>query len=325
MSLIPWMLMAAGSVAVDCINPITQPGESGYVAEQRHHLRFLMENDSAAGSDCNYTHGTRIDYARNFSQDPNHAFGLSFTQNIYTPQTHTRGAVPGEHPYAGYMALGVAYLTVGEYVGNSVEFQLGTTGKTSGAREMQDMIHKAFHIDRWEGWSDQIRDEVTFQLTARQDYRLACLETQLPWGMQTAGALFTREELGTVSIAAELGGYIRMGRNLPPSMQYSCNRAADFSIGLLQTPDYDPTASSWYLQAGASVKYVARNLFIDGGVFHDFDRTCSRMPWLGEAQLGLGVRHRGVDYFAGVIARTDYYRGQTDDTVFATFNFAFHW
>lgn len=325
MSLIPWMMMAAGGVAVDYINPIPQPGEPGYDAPPRHHLRLMMENDSAAGSDCNYTHGTRFDYAQTLRAHPHHAFGLSFTQNIYTPYLHTNGAVPGQHPYAGYLALGVAHLYSGENVGSSVEFQLGTTGKASGSRETQDMIHAGMGIERWRGWNDQIRGEVTFQLTARQDYRLPWLETSLPCGLQTDGALFTREELGTVAIAAETGVYFRLGHNLPDSMQYSTNHAGDYAVGLIRKPDYDPAATSWYVQAGASVKYVARDMFIDGGVFHDFDRTCGRMPWVGEAQLGIGMRRKGVDYFAGIVARTDNFRSQIDDTVFGTFNFAFHW
>lgn len=317
--------MAAASAAVDYVNPIPQPGEPGYAPQPRHHLRFVMENDSAFGSDCNYSHGTRIDYARNLAKMPEHAFGCSFTQNIYTPYMHTHGAVQGEHPYAGYLALGVAHLYTGEHVGSSVEFQLGTTGRTSLAEEAQDLIHKTCGLERWKGWHDQIPAEVTFQFTARQDYRLPCFEISSPGGWQTDATFFTREELGTVSIAAETGVYFRLGRNLPPGMQLVGNNAGNFGVGLLRKNDYDPAATSWYVRAGGSVKYVARDLFIDGGVFHDFDRTCGRQPWVAEAQLGLGVRHKGIDYYAGMVARTRSFRSQIDDTVFGTFNFAFHW
>lgn len=317
--------MAAGSVAVDYINPLPQPGDADYSAHPRHHLRLAIENDSAAGSDCNYTNGSRIDYAQNFAKAPNHAWGVSFTQNIYTPYRHTYGAVSGQHPYAGYLALGAAHLYSGEYVGSSVEFQLGTTGKPSLAFDTQDLVHKSCGLDRWNGWGDQIPAEVTIQLTARQDYRLPWLECTLPSGLQSDAAIFTREELGTVSIAGELGAYARFGRNLPDSMQLSSNHAGDYALGLIRKASYNPAESSWYLQVGGSVKYVARDLFIDGGVFHDFDRTCGRQPWVAEGTLGFGVRHRGVDYYAGLIARSRNFRTQIDDTVFGTFNFAFHW
>ena len=325
MSLIPWMLMAAGSAAVDYVNPLPQPGDADYTTRPRHHFRMVMENDSAAGSDCNYSHGTRFDYAQSFAKNYEHAWGLSLTQNIYTPDEKTGGAVPGQHPYAGYLAVGVAHLFSGEMVGCSTEFQLGTTGKPSQAFESQDFIHKVCGLERWDGWHDQIPSEVTFQLTSRQDYRLPWLEMTTANGLQTDAAIFTREELGTVSIAAEAGAYFRFGRNLPNSMQMSGNHAGDYALGLIRKPAYDPTATSWYVQTGASVKYVARDLFIDGGVFHDFDRTCGRMPWVSEAQLGFGVRHLGVDYYAGLVVRSDSTRSQEDDTVFGTFSFGFHW
>ena len=325
MSMIPWVVMAASSVAVDYVNPIPGPGEEGFNPAPRHHLRFVMENDSAFGSDCNYTHGTRIDYARVLDKNPNHALGVSFTQNIYTPETHTDGAVPGEHPYAGYAALGLAHMYIGEQVGNCIEFQIGTTGKASLADEMQDFIHKTGGLDRWEGWQDQVPSEVTFQLTARQDYRLPWLEWKHSGGLQTDATFFTREELGTAFIAAEAGAYVRLGKNLANSMQMSGNHGADYGVGLLHKPDYDPTELSWYVRAGGSVKYVVHDFSIDGGVFHDFERTCGRMPWVSEAQLGVGVRRNGVDYYAGMVVRSRNYRTQKDDTVFGTFNFAFHW
>ena len=97
MSLIPWMLMAAGSAAVDYVNPLPQPGDADYTTRPRHHFRMVMENDSAAGSDCNYSHGTRFDYARSFAKNSEHAWGLSLTQNIYTGS--------GWSCWAGFCAL----------------------------------------------------------------------------------------------------------------------------------------------------------------------------------------------------------------------------
>ncbi|MBE6414907.1 MAG: lipid A deacylase LpxR family protein [Akkermansiaceae bacterium] len=325
MSFIPWMMMGAASVAVDQMEWLPQPGETGYTAAPRHHLRWMMENDSAIVNDRNYTHGTRIDYLHDFALEPNHAVGFSFTQNIYTPYTHAAGAVEREHPYAGYLALGVAHLYRGEDVGNCVEFQLGTTGKASGAREVQDMVHKACRLERWHGWNDQIRGEVTFQLSAQQDYRQAWAESSLSNGWQTDGIFYTREELGTVSIAGGAGFSFRVGHNLPPAMQVTRNNSATFGSGTIRKPDYDPADSSYFLVMGASVDYVARDMFIDGGVFHDFDRTCGVLPWQVEGRLGLGVRRKGVDYYAGAFIRSRGYRTQRDNTALGTFSMTFNW
>ena len=325
MSLIPVVSALAAGAAIDALAPLPQPGDADFTTQPRHHLRFVMENDSPFGSDCNYTHGTRIDYAKSLPKNSHHAFGVSLTQNIYTPEPHTKGAVPGDHPYAGYLAVGVAHLFTGEYVGSSVEFQLGTTGKPSLAFDTQDLVHKTCGLERWEGWGDQIPSEMTFQFSARQDFRLPWLETTTPGGLQTDATFVTREELGTVSIAAEAGVYFRFGRNLPPAMQVNGNHAADYGVGLIRKPGYDPYASSWFVLLGGSVRYVARDLFIEGGVFHDYDYACNAEPWVGEATAGVGLRRKGVDYYLGVVTRTPNFHDQKDDTFFGTFNFGFHW
>ena len=325
MSLIPWAVMAAASAAVDQMECIPQRGEAGYTPEPGHHFRWVMENDSAVMDDRNYTHGTRFDYLQNLAKNPAHALGFSLTQNIYTPQLHTHGAVPGQHPYAGYLALGVGHLYRGENVGSTVEFQLGTTGKASGAREMQDAIHKLFYLERWHGWNDQIRGEITFQFSAQQDFRLSWAEATLSNGMQTDAVFYTREELGTVSIAGCAGVNFRIGYNLPSAMQMTRNLSATYGSGTIRKPGYNPDASSYFLVAGASVDYVARDMFIDGGVFHDFERTCGRQPWQVEGRLGLGVRRKGVDYYAGVFVRSRGYRTQEDNTAMGTFSMTFNW
>lgn len=317
--------MAAASVLTDQLKCNPQPGEAGYTNAPRHHLRWMMENDSAIVNDRNYTHGTRIDYLQDFAKNPHHSFGLSLTQNIYTPYTHTDGAVEREHPYAGSLAFGVAHQYRGEYVGNTVEFQLGTTGKASGARETQDLIHKALCLERWHGWGDQIRGEITFQLSAQQDYRLPWVETTLASGWQTDGIFYTREEVGTVSIAAGVGFCFRVGHNLPTSAYVVRNNAATFASSSLRKPGYNPDEASYFLVAGVSVDYIARDMYIDGGVFHDFDRTCGVQPWQVEGRLGLGVRRKEVDYYAGAFIRSRGYRTQRDNTALGTFSMTFHW
>lgn len=325
MSLIPWAMMVASSVAVDQLKEIPLHEGSGSVAEPRHHFRWIMENDSAVMDDRNYTHGTRFDYLQNLAKNPAHAFGLSLTQNIYTPQFHTHGAVDGQHPYAGYLALGVGHVYCGENVGSTVEFQLGTTGKASGAREMQDAIHKTFRLERWEGWNDQIRGEVTFEFSAQQDFRLSWAETTMAHGLQTDAVFYTREELGTVSIAGGAGVNFRIGYNLPSAMQMTRNLSASYGGGTIRKSGYNPDAASYFLVAGASVDYVARDMFIDGGVFHDFERTCGRQPWQVEGRLGLGVRRKGVDYYGGIFVRSRGYRSQKDCTALGTFSMTFNW
>lgn len=323
MSMIPWVVMAAASGVAGYFNPIPQVGEPGYSPEPRHHLRVMFENDSAFNHDGNYTHGTRIDYARTL--DNGDAWGVGILQNIYTPEVHTHGAVPGQHPYAGYLALAGAYMLRGEQVGCSTELQLGTTGNASTARYMQNGLHAMMGMEQWEGWGDQVPSEMTFQAASRQDYRLPFLEVTTPGGWQTDSLLFTREEVGTVSLSAGLGWGFRVGRNLPPSMQVPGNSYASYGVGLLKKPGWHREELSWFVVGTVYTSYVARDMGIDGGVFHHFDRTCGRQPWQVEGHLGLGVSYQGIDYYAGALIHSRTYRSQDKNTVLGSFSMTWHW
>lgn len=283
----------------------------------------MFENDSAFGEDRNYSHGTRFDYAQLIK--PHHYWGVSLTQNIYTPESHTDGAVMGQHPYAGYLAIGGAYLYQGENVGTSLELQLGVTGKVSFAENSQWFVHTIGNMEQWDGWADQIPAEPTILLSARQDWRLPFCESEGKSGFQTDGMIFCREALGTVAISGGIGIVLRWGKNLPDSMQVNGNHAADYSVGLLRKSSYRPDALSWFVVGSAYGEYVARDMFIDGGVFHDFEQTCSRQPWQAEMQLGVGVVHEGIQYYAGAVWHTVEYRTQDHHSLYGTFAISWHW
>lgn len=315
--------MLVASVAADYTNPIPAEGEPGYRAEPIHHFRVMFENDSAYGEDRNYSHGTRFDYAQQIV--PEHYWGISLTQNIYTPETHTGGRVWGQHPYAGYLAIGGAYMYRGESVGVSLELQAGVTGKPSLAENSQWLVHEMGNMKHWKGWGEQIPAEPTLQLSARQDWRLPFCETGSFGGFQTDGMIFTREALGTVAVSGGAGVVLRWGRNLPAGMQVTGNHPADYSVGLLRKPAYDPSRLSWFVVGSVYGEYVARDMFIDGGVFHDFEQTCSRKPWQAEMQLGVGVVHEGIQYYAGAVWHTVEYRTQDHHSLYGTFAISWHW
>lgn len=323
MSALPWLTMAVLSPVVGYFNPIPQPGEPGYAEQPSRHFRGIMENDSAFDHDGNYSHGTRLDYAQLMTNGD--AWGVSLTQNIYTPVHHSKGAVPGEHPYAGYLALGGAYLSRGENFGNAVEFQLGTTGNPSLARYAQNGLHEMCGMATWDGWNDQVPSEVTVQLSAQQHVRIPWMETTSSNGWESDGTFVLREQFGTAFIKAGGGVSYRYGRNLPPSMQVNGNHEATYGLGLLEKKSYNPAAPSYFVCAEAYLDYVARDITIDGGVFHHFEQTCSREPWQAEIRMGIGVSYQGIDYFVGGVYCTDSYRRQQSNSFYGTFSIGWNW
>lgn len=317
--------MAAASALSYYTNPIAKPGTPEFKNAPVHHFRVGFENDCAFNRDRNYTHGTRLDYVRDID-GTNRSYGFTLMQNIYTPEVHTHHAVPNQHPYAGYLALGGAYLWRGRDIGCSVEFQLGTSGRASLAKDAQRMIHSAGKMEQWEGWGDQVPSELTIQLTSRQDYRMAFVETSTASGWQTDGLLYTREALGTFAISGGAGFSLRFGRNLPNNLRVNGQEAANLCRGLIDSGTYRPEAAAYFLLLQGELDYVARDLTIDGGVFHKFrHKTCSRTPWQFHGQFGLGASYQGIDYFAGALFYSHTYRTQPHNSVLGCFTLSWNW
>lgn len=323
MGMLPFAVYAVAATAAGYLNPISQPGQPGYTPEPRNNLRILFENDSPSAHDRNYTHGTRIDYSRLLASG--NAWGLSLMQNMYTPEHHWKHQVPGEHPYCGYMALGGAYLHRGEIFGWAAELQLGTTGDTSCAGRFQNTLHDALRMEKWDGWDDQIRSEATVQLTLRQEWLLPGLQHTFSNGWQAETRAVARESIGTVRISGGGGLAFRLGKNLPPTQETVGNAPASFGIGLIRKTDYNPAANSYFLVLEAYTDYVARDLTVDGGVFHHFDRTCTRTPWQAELRAGVGMRRSGIDYYAGVLVLSRTYKTQDENSFMGTFSVSWNW
>ncbi len=321
MGMLPVIAYAAIAGTAGYFNPVALPGEPGYHPVPEHQLRGVFQNDSISGDDSNFSHGTRIDYVQ--AMQNGDAWGVSLTQNMYTPEIHTRGNVYNQHPYCGYLAFGGAYLLRGERFGCVTELQLGTTGRASLAGQTQNAVHKMLGMDEWEGWHDQVRSELTMQLTSRQEWLVNTREFRNGWECDLA--LRTRESVGTFNLSGGVGMAYRVGRNLPPTMSSCSIDGANFGTNALLKPHYDRSKMSYFLLASASGEYVARDMSIDGGVFHHFDRVCSRKPWQVQGQLGAGVAYEGIDYFAGVLMRSRTYRTQDKASVMGVFSVAWNW
>ena len=324
MSALPFFVAAGLSGVGAWLNPLPQPGDAGYREVPKHHFRLMFENDVFFNHDRNYSHGTRFDYAQRMESSGNY-WGVSLMQNIYTPATHTRGAVAGQHPYVGYAALGGAYMITGQNIGMTAEFQVGTTGKVSWARDAQHFIHDLGNMEQWDGWGEQMPTELTLQSTFQQDFRLPWLEKRYRGGWQTDGMAFTRQELGTIAMKYGAGITLRFGRNLPQRMRLVANQAGNFGVGTLTKSDYDPTRSSYFLLVGAYGEYVNHDLFVDGTVLHKFNSTVGHRPWQGKLFAGVGVTHKGIDYYLGGTVETSTFRQQSAGDAYGTFAMSWNW
>lgn len=300
----------------------------------RGYLTFYLDNDLFAGTDRNYTNGIRLSWisegqplldimpARRTLEriageeegyrligllsgfDPERVrehdlelnYGLSLTQLMFTPEDFSPPTQPeDERRYAGWLALGFSVHARDENAVNSVELLLGATGPWSLAKEAQDLVHDIRDIERFEGWSEQIPNEITLDLSFLQKRRAGFLP-ESPRGLSADGLFEWGLRLGTFRTAARLGGFYRIGFNLPVDFSDPRLSALAYSHRYFEHERGPGRDWSAYLLFGVTGQGVAHDATLDGPLFRSFDTGNTREPWVGEVFGGFGIRWRMLEF-----------------------------
>lgn len=299
------------------------------VPQERSSFGIQLDNDLFVGSDCNYTNGLRFSYLSETSPVTNgsfwdwQAFGmertpslrsqwaLTLTQLIFTPENKSTQPLFGEHPYAGYLALGFGNMVKNEDRANSLELQLGVTGKASLADEAQYTVHHFWEMDQWPGWKTQHPSEVVFEVFFKRFYRIPGLEYIHPSGFATDGYGYWNIDAGTVYVRGGGGMAYRFGYNLPndSATEYSLNGANYLTSPFVKNAT---SISNWsvYGTASLGVQGVAFNTFLDGPVFHHYPKYVTKYPVVGNASLGMGIGYKSFEGFFGYQWTTKEYSTQ---------------
>ncbi len=332
------------TVMADRDSPLPDWG-SGY-------LTIYFDNDLFAGSDRDYTNGVRMSWisdnrdiselgsvqrmlrrisgdSDSFSafqkitgfqdpQDIQYNYGVSLTQLMFTPDDASSPTQPpGQRRYAGWLGLGFSLHAKDDRILNSVEFTIGTTGSNSLAENSQDFIHSIRDIDKFNGWDDQIPNEITADLSFVQKRRADFVKWRYgafrmdgltEWGLR----------LGTFRTSAHAGGFFRAGFNLPPD--FSDPRLSDTAYSHRYFDSDDPYVGNWsvYLLFGATGRGIAHDATLDGPLFSSFDTGIHREPFVGEVFAGAGIRYRDVELSYVHTWRTREYEEQAEAADFGS-------
>ena len=238
-----------------------------------------MENDADFRTDEAYSYGADISVLF-LREDLNDSFlhipftdyeeqesyiSFSYAHQIYTPKLIEEiKLITNDRPYAGY-----AYFQVGLYQSydktlKSLILQLGLIGPSSGMQQVQDFVHDIIGSPIPEGWDNQLKDEVTFQINydikhfIETDDFLSLHSTIIPeYGF----------ELGNVSTKLYTGALIRWGWNIPQ----------DYGVAPINNNSYSKipinkelnSLSGWNFcfNLSARANLIAKNIFLDGNNF----------------------------------------------------------
>lgn len=303
--------LKAGSLAL----PLCLVGaQMAFAADDKGFFSLEAENDFffAIGTDRHYTNGVKMswtsapredlpDWLHSISAPPlftgeedvartTHRIGLALSQELFTPaDTQITTLQPNDRPYAAWLHTTFLLMST-RYSGDSEAWQdkwqldLGVVGPAALGEEVQNGWHRSFGWQTVKGWDNQIHNEPGINLTLERAWRSVRLETPGILGLETDFIPYGVVALGNVSTFAGFGGTLRLGSNLPddfgPTGIYPNNGGSDWFI---------PTSGfNWYGFIGASGRYVAQNIFLDGNTFRD--------------SPSIDKRHLVADLKAGLVA-----------------------
>lgn len=300
--------------------------EDGHWLANPYSLSLHIDNDMFVQTDRYYTNGLRLSFLSRDLEEmrlPEWAkrvqrsvplfdragytnnIGLAVGQNMYTPRDITIAALqPDDHPWAGWLYLGLSLHHKSLRDLHKLELQLGVVGPESLADRAQILTHKIRNRDRPEGWENQLRTEPGIRLSYA--YILRWRE----WGDPRAwnGDLIPDFglSLGNIRTDASLGATLRAGWRVPKDFHslrideagYAIAQGEEFSSGWR-----DFSAFAFF---GLRGNAVIRDIFLDGNTFRD-GPSVTRRPWVGTLVAGIGVRwHRYRIAYAHVMRSLEF-------------------
>ena len=279
--------------------------QENWIEDDKAIVSIVGENDIAGGTDQNYTNGIRFSWLSSERKTPewaqwaahnllplddkgNKRIGLSFGQNMYTPENlSTRDPILNDRPYAGWLYGSLGMVSDTGKTLDTAMITLGVVGPYSLARPTQSFVHKVIDSPHPYGWDNQLKNEPGIIFTLERKWR--ALYEFSPFGIGVDATPHIGGNLGNVNTDAVIGTTFRLGYDLPadygpPRIRPSLP-GSDFFV---------PTKSlGGYLFAGVEGRAVGRNIFLDGNTFASSPSVDKK--WLvGSVQAGFAVTYDDV-------------------------------
>lgn len=290
-------------------------------------LTFVLENDTFARNDSDYTSGIALVWIPANSKAPQWAVraarwlpwfpeegrlrhGYALGQSIFNPGDWSLATPPlDDRPYAGWLygTIGLGIETDRQL--DQVALTIGVVGPASLAEQAQKFIHQKEGLDEPQGWDNQLANELGVVLMYERSWRSTATTTRR--GFKADVTPSVGAALGNVYTHANAGLIVRFGSELPHD--YGPVR---IQPGIPGSGVFTATERfTWYLFAGVEGRAVARNIFLDGNTFED-GRSVEKEPLVGDFQLGLAMSWRKVRLSYSYVLRSREFEAQSGSTRF---------
>ncbi len=211
----------------------------------------------------------------------------SVAQEMHTPDDIKIPNPPvDDQPYAGILYIDSVLYARSEGWAHAWELKLGVVGPSSQADNVQKDFHELIGGDEPMGWDTQLPDEPVINVGFTTAHLLAegNAGESSEWRLIPVGHV----GLGTYFTGIGLGMYGELGWNLVDALggtglREGLNAASTVGVGPVE---------GWSVSffGGFGGHAIAHYLPLDGTVFED-SRSVDTKPFVGNATIGLCVRH----------------------------------
>jgi len=228
--------------------------------------------------------------------------------DLHPRDTSTARLVRHDRPYAGYAYAGLSAIRRDRRLElqDRITLALGVVGPTSGAEEAHALAHDLTDSSPAEGWAHQLRNEPAIGVCYALSARLARARA---FGLDADFAADLDLALGNVATNASVGATLRVGLNVPDEY------AGDA-----------PARARLYLTAGARLRAVAYDIFLDGNLLRSGGHRVRKHLLVADLEVGLtlAVSDR-VSLTYVHTYRTPQFHGQRRGDQFGTFSLVVSW
>jgi hypothetical protein len=229
---------------------------------------------------------------------------VTLGQAIYTPtDPNRRDVIKDDRPYAGWLYLGFAYNARTERWMETSEIDIGMIGPASLARQSQDFIHDLRGFERFQGWGNQLHDELGLQFVRERKDRVFQYADRD--GPQMDAITHYGYSLGNVRTYLNAGIEMRIGSYLPNDFGTSPIRpAGDSNAPLSRYTSRRMANSGMHLFLSLDGRAVAHDIFLDGNTFSD-SHSVDKEYFVGDVAAGIAWQWPG-----GKITYAQYWRSK---------------
>ncbi len=242
---------------------------------------------------------------------------VSFGQELFTPSDDlATELIETDRPYAAALMLSLGYNARQGDSLRTTHVRIGVVGPSAYGKEVQDAWHDLIGVRHFEGWANQLQDEVVIQLVKERMKRFASSPFRNEERWDQDFILHYGGALGNYASYANVGAEWRFGWKLPDDFGSTPLRPAGENTAP-QRARPDPGWSGHFF-ATTDARWVLNDITLDGNTWKD-SHSVDRRPFVIDVGYGMAVTRGKWKVAFARYFRSYEFQGQVDRPVFGSF------